>query len=679
MTSLIGEDNGFYVNPARRSVIPARLPRPAISTSVTLAASFLVHDGYGSMSEYLALGMRRAGADVRTAPMDCDQNGLTAEMKNLICGPEPDPSAPVLYFSWPHSGIARYLRNPDLVINTMWESSRLPADWTPILNKARLIVVPTRFVADVCRKSGVQRPIEVIPEGIDPEVYRYEPREDRAGITTLMVGTYIERKNVRQGIEGWKIAFAGDADARMIIKSRFRCGSFIPDDPRILFVDEDEPTRGIAHWYRQADVLLALGNEGFGLPLVEGMATGLPVVVLNSEGQADTCKAAEGLLLPVAPDCYVPHNEAPYGDCGVRGVPSVEQTSARLRWVAEHRKEARDMGRAASDWARANRNVWRKGPAVVDAMERSIAPRRLRRLSTFWTPSWNTACGISEYTRHLLEELPCARVSASAPDLEGGGVLHVQHIDCLFHRIDLPDVLRAASSRGVRTVVTEHAVEREPAVWENLPDLLVALTPTGALRLRKRCPSKRVEYLPHGCPTWFPPRKRRRGKVIGAFGFAGAQKGFDKLLDVLHAIPDAELVVFSHSQDGRTNEDWNRAAADLHVRRFGDYLPPEQIAARLAAEADMLVFWYDEVAAASASGAVRVGLASGVPVLTSATTWFEDVAGATYQPTNLIEGVRRLFDDTPLRKEICTAARDLCFENSWARSAERHRALWQSL
>jgi hypothetical protein len=27
-------------------------------------------------------------------------------------------------------------------------------------------------------------------------------------------------------------------------------------------VDSEEPTRGMAHWYRQADVLLALGNEG---------------------------------------------------------------------------------------------------------------------------------------------------------------------------------------------------------------------------------------------------------------------------------------------------------------------------------------------------------------------------------------------------------------------------------
>ncbi len=457
----------------------------------------MVHDGYGSMSEYLALGMRRAGADVRIAPMDCEQDGLTEEMKSLISGPEPDPSAPVLYFSWPHTGIARYLRNPDLVINTMWESSRLPADWGPLLNRARLLIVPTQFVADVCRKSGVCPPIEVIPEGIDPQVYRYELREQRAGITTLMVGPFIARKNMRQGVEAWKRAFCGDSDARLIIKSRFRFGNYVPDDPRILFVDDNENTRGIAHWYRRADVLMALGNEGFGLPLVEGMATGLPVIALNSEGQADACKAAEGLLLPVAPDTFVRSNEAPYGDCGVRGVPSVEQISARLRWVAEHRTEAREMGRAASNWARANRNVWLKGPAVVDAIERSFAPRRLRRATTFWTPSWNTACGLSEYTRHLAEELPGARVSAAAPDLDSGTVLHVQHINCLFDRIDLPALLRSASSRGVRTVVTEHAVEREPAAWENLPDVLVALTPTGARAAAETTPQRSVWSMFH--------------------------------------------------------------------------------------------------------------------------------------------------------------------------------------
>ena len=109
------------------------------------------------------------------------------------------------------------------------------------------------------------------------------------------------------------------------------------------------------------------------------------------------------------------------------------------------------------------------------------------------------------------------------------------------------------------------------------------------------------------------------------------------------------------------------------------FLPAEEVARRLAAEADVLVFWYDDVPHASASGAARVGLATGVPVLTSPTHWFHELRDVTYQPDDLVDGVQRLLEDTALRKRLAAAARDYCHENSWARSAERHLALWRSV
>jgi glycosyltransferase involved in cell wall biosynthesis len=140
-----------------------------------------------------------------------------------------------------------------------------------------------------------------------------------------------------------------------------------------------EHTTGIAHWYRRADVLLALGNEGFGLPLVEGMATGLPVIALASEGQRDVCDEAGDLVLAVRPAGTEPHSHYGREQCGVRGYPDVAEVAARLRWVAEHRDEASDMGRAASAWALRNRNIWDYGPAVLRVLDEHGRPRRRRR------------------------------------------------------------------------------------------------------------------------------------------------------------------------------------------------------------------------------------------------------------------------------------------------------------
>lgn len=681
VSRLLAFDRDFYVAVRNGPPDGGRHARPRRTGSVTVAAPFLVYDGYGSMAEYLVLGMARAGATVNVVPLSLDPEGLTGELREIVGRSRPEPGAPVLYDSWPQAGLRRFQASPDLFIHTMWESSRLPAGWPALLNRMRAVMVPTRFVARVCRDSGVTAPVEVVQDGVDPAIYHHEQRPERPGLTTLVVATVIPRKHTLEAIAAWKLASDGVPDARLIVKSRFGYGNYRPDDPRIRLVDGNETTRGIAHWYREADVLLAVGSEGFGLPLVEGMATGLPVVALSSEGQADICEEAGELLLPVHPERWQPCDDPPYGRCGVRGVAAVEDVAERLRWVAEHRDEARDLGRAASEWALGHRDVWRKGPAVLDVMERYARPRRsLRRARTLWVSTPVSPCGVADYTASLAHAMADGvRVARHRPDAAGLRLLHVQHADGLFDEVQLTRCAQQARSRGVPVCVTEHSVGTRASAWEREADALVALTPPGAERLRHRWPHKTVRYLPHGCPTWFPPRKQARGRVLGAFGFLARHKGFWRLLEVLREVRGTELLLFSYARSAEPAASWAAAAEGLPARRVSELLPVEEVARRLAAQADVLVHWYDEVGHASASGAVRVALASGVPVLTSPTTWFSDLTDVTYQPDDLVAGVRRLLEDTPLRERLTTAARDYCQEHSWPRTARRHLELWEAL
>ncbi|WP_327322125.1 glycosyltransferase [Streptomyces sp. NBC_01210] len=339
--------------------------------SVNLAGEFYVHDGYAGISEYIVVGLSRLGVRVNLVPFKLEKPGLSPEMLDVVAASGPIEPGPLLFNSWVRPELERFAARPHL-IHTMWESSRLPASWVGPLNRARFLMVPTRFVARMFRDSGITVPIEVTPDGVDADVYPYVERPEREGVTTLVVGTVVPRKHVSQAVEAWQLAFADDPAARLVIKARFGAygrGGLTSPDPRITIVDENEPTRGILHWYEQADVLLALGSEGFGLPLVEGMATGLPVVALSSEGQGDVCQDAGDLVLPVAPsrwkDVYEPH----LGHCGVRGVPDVAEVAEHLRWVATHRDEARALGRAASGWAHKERDIWQKPKAMLEAME----------------------------------------------------------------------------------------------------------------------------------------------------------------------------------------------------------------------------------------------------------------------------------------------------------------------
>jgi glycosyltransferase involved in cell wall biosynthesis len=277
---------------------------------------------------------------------------------------------PVLYSSFPRPEL-RSLTGSELFVRTMYEASAIPAHWPAQLNRARAVIVPSHFVARVFREAGVRVPIAVVPEGIDPDVYRAETRPWRAGLTTLMVAALSGRKHWREGLAAWRLAFHNDPDVRLIVKSRWGLtDGLVAEDARIRIVSDSEHGRGIAHWYREADVLLALGNEGFGLPMIEAMATGLPVIVLDSEGQADACRDARDLVLPVKPVRWETHHHHEDGAaCGVRAVPGVEEVAAKLRWVAEHREEAAAMGRRASAWAHRYRSVWNYGPAVLSVLE----------------------------------------------------------------------------------------------------------------------------------------------------------------------------------------------------------------------------------------------------------------------------------------------------------------------
>lgn len=298
-----------------------------------------------------------------------------------------------------------------------------------------------------------------------------------------------------------------------------------------------------------------------------------------------------------------------------------------------------------------------------------------------WVPSWRTECGIAEYTAHIKEKLELNNVEVMAipPDLGSVDLVHIQHAHKIIEDHVVNDYLERAQHKGVKTVITQHRVKPYASVWETKVNCMVTLTNHGTEKIKSRLPEVTTTTIPCGCPTWFPPRKKERGRVIGLFGFLKFHKGFFEVLDVLQKLPDTQLVIYSYPKSSDAEETWAEKSADLPIRRIKDFLPISEIAQRLAMEADVLIYWYEDTVDATASGAVRVGLATGVPVLTSSTQWFHELQDVTYQPDDLVEGTERLLEDSSLRRDICAAAYDYCHQYSWHRIAETHIDLWQSM
>ena len=514
---------------------------------------------------------------------------------------------------------------------------RAAADWAARLNRMRAVIVPSEFCARAFRDSGVTVPVVVAHEGADPDVYSYEKRPERDTVTTLVVGVLARRKNYRQAVEAWRLAFGDDPAARLILKARFQLERYIPGDVRIRVIDADEPTRGIASYYRDADMLLALGNEGFGLPLIEAMATGLPAVALDSEAQADVCAEARGLLLPVPPARMELVDEAPYGPAGVRAIPDVEAAAGQLRWVREHRLEARAMGRRASAWAHTRRNAWDLGPQTLEAVERHARTTRpLRATYAVW--ALGGPAGLRYRTSDLCRCIPRARMYDDPPPAWRTRSLHVQHAPGLIDDDALALQVQAAQRAGVSVCVAQQEVGTRATAWEQRADVLIAEDAIGADRLRERWPAKRVEVIPSGCPTW---RKRTRDGRERTVAVLGRPRGAE-----LEAIGDIAGEVLLIGGDGTP------------LPASGDAL-----ANTLNARADLaLVLGPADPGTAYLE---RVAAASGVPTAARQTVTAGELAA--------------LLGDEEERETLAAVARERCDGAGWPRVAALHEALWRTL
>jgi hypothetical protein len=370
--SRLSFDVSFYSSWRSGSVAPSPTapgrPRP-----LHVAVPLIVHDGLGSMGEYIVRTLARVGITMNVTPFVIHPSGLADETVDRVARSAPDPTDPVLALAYVGQPLDAFADSSALFINSMWESTELPAGVADRFNRAHAVIVPTTWVAQVFRASGVRVPIEVVPLGVDPARYAPAGRTARENLTTLIVASWSARKNIPESIAAWQAAFAGDETARLIIKSRFGWYDYRPDDPRITFVDTNEPTAGIAHWYHSADIALALGGEGFGLPLVEAMACGLCVIALDAQGQSDVCADAGDRLFSVPPGRWADYDDGTYR-CGKYAVPDLDAVVDKLRWLATNRDAARATARRASLWARTERDIWRMGPRLVDVIRRYLPP-----------------------------------------------------------------------------------------------------------------------------------------------------------------------------------------------------------------------------------------------------------------------------------------------------------------
>jgi len=206
-----------------------------------------------------------------------------------------------------------------IIINTVWETTRIPKRWVRPINQADAVCVPSIQNKQAMRNSGIRVPVFIVPHGVDSRIFTPKKKElpsKNVRFTFVSVFGFQHRKNPEALLKAYWEEFSSNDNVLLIIKTNgyapYENQHWIRNRIRaykarlnihkssapIQIITGHLKAKSLRSIYARGHAfVLPTRGEGVGLPFLESMACGLPVITTGWGGHMDFITSNNSFLV----------------------------------------------------------------------------------------------------------------------------------------------------------------------------------------------------------------------------------------------------------------------------------------------------------------------------------------------------------------------------------------------
>lgn len=246
---------------------------------------------------------------------------------------------------------------PYRIIYTMFESDKIPDDWTDYLKAADEVWVPSHWCQNVFERAGIKT--TVMPLGYNEGAYTLVERtpavKSRRDFTFLHYNAFNIRKGFTEVFKAFVEEFDKTEPVKLILKTTQNQSplpitrSEYPNIECIYGKIEDSELFNIMK--RSDCFVFPSRGEGFGMDPLECMATGMPAIVPNAHGISEYFHPDYMYEVKVKEKCPALYSRYKGENVGEMVICDVADLRKKMRWCYEHQDEVILMGQRAAKYA----------------------------------------------------------------------------------------------------------------------------------------------------------------------------------------------------------------------------------------------------------------------------------------------------------------------------------------